>query len=432
MLIEESKRDICTAGVIQTLRDMTSFASLLRLAGGLSVIAAMSAFLMQDWASGNDINRYYLLLSQVFLLACGGFGLSFLLKENKGARIFFGLGLLAIATTTTTLGALIYSTTTGAAPSPAYPDFAHWQASDTSDILLAFFATAIVSVPVAWFSFQVFARHSSARFTQMFLLSNLLLLIPVRESLPVGLLVALAIIIALAAFLPRLKADAHLRTPEGIFAMIVLLAPAALIMLRTLWFYPVDDLLSLTLGGIAFVALRIFALQASAESTYRNFYNTLSLVAALQIACAAVEVAAMLLPEPLTISAFGFLLAALVLDVSTRSQRTKTLVRIACMLLAGSHLFAIFTHQGALASPLAIGAGIWIIALAQKHRLRNTALLGIATILLALILQLRPLMGMIDLSNWMVLSAFGISAIILASVVERYGAILALKWRSLL
>ena len=71
----------------------------------------MSSFMLQDWGSANDIQHYFMLLMQSALLAGAGFAMSYLLKENKGARIFFGLGLISVTANFTILGALVFSLT---------------------------------------------------------------------------------------------------------------------------------------------------------------------------------------------------------------------------------------------------------------------------------------------------------------------------------
>ena len=83
-------------GIFESLKDFATMSKLLRISGAMAVVASMSALLMQDWSGGSDLTRFYLMLAQTILLAAGGFGLSFLMKENKGGRVFFGLSLISV------------------------------------------------------------------------------------------------------------------------------------------------------------------------------------------------------------------------------------------------------------------------------------------------------------------------------------------------
>ena len=91
--------------ILDKIKRVASISEILRIIGACAVIASMSMFLLQGWSSGNDIARYFKLLTQTGLLAGAGLGLSFIIKEPKGARLFFGLALISIVSNFTILGA---------------------------------------------------------------------------------------------------------------------------------------------------------------------------------------------------------------------------------------------------------------------------------------------------------------------------------------
>jgi len=66
---------------------------MLRVFGACAVIASLSLFLIEGWTDGNDLNRYFKLLAQTGLITGAGLFLSFVVKEVKGARVFFGVFL---------------------------------------------------------------------------------------------------------------------------------------------------------------------------------------------------------------------------------------------------------------------------------------------------------------------------------------------------
>lgn len=430
MLITESESEVKPNGIFETLRNITSIASLLRLSGALTVLAAMSAFLVQEWSAGDDISRYYLLLTQTLLLAVGGLGLSFLLKENKGARVFFGLGLLSLTANMTILGALVYSAIHGGSHTTDFPEFAIWKTMDFISISLALAATVVVSVPMALFSYRLLTRQSATTFTGIFAFSNFLLLIPVRESLPLGLLVLMAVVVPAQSIFNQLKTNSTLRTPEGIFAMTTLLIPAVLIVIRSLWFYSTDILLVLTLSGIAFAALRLWVSHATPHSLTKSSMQSLSLVSAIVIAFCAGELLQPLLSENLLTCVMSATLAVLMLDMAKRSDNASRLITCASLLLVGAPLFMACTQQDVMSGGIALIAGVAAVFLGKAQGLHQVVRLGVVTMIVALFTQSHHLHGLIDFSNWVTLSVLGATIIIAASIIERHGALLLLKWKS--
>ncbi len=194
----------------------------------MAVIASMSAFLMQDWSVGSDVNRFYLMLMQTLLLAAGGFGLSFLMKENKGGRVFFGLSLISITANFAILGALVFSQVQWFGSINEYPDFLTWTTSSLASVGVAGVSALIVMVPIAWFSYMVFSRNFAKHLLVLFVISNLLLLIPVRTSLMVGLIVLAAVMVPLWILRKRLFSETSLKTPEGMFAVATVFIPVIL------------------------------------------------------------------------------------------------------------------------------------------------------------------------------------------------------------
>lgn len=414
--------------VFGLIRKMTNFASLMRISGALVMLVAMSSYLLQGWDEGNDISRYYMLLSQTFLLAASGFGLSYILKENKGARIFFGLGLISITVNMTTLGALIFSTMQWGSSLVEYPSYAEWVAPEFSEIILALLGTLVISAPVAWVGHKVLARRSAGRLSALFLFTNLLLLVPVRESLFVGLAALVAIIIPIALFSKRMAHDHTLRTPEGFFGMATVLVPAGIIICRSIWFYPVDEILEIILAGTAFVSLRFCAHQTDEGSYARTLTHWLSLGAAIAVAFPAAELAHRYLSDTLAMNVFGLILAGLLVDISTRCKTPFATLRLAAVVLAISHIPPLFLTDDLVHTALCLVAGLATIAVGYKHGLRS--LIGFGLLMAAFAVG-RPVMDFVqwlDFSNWITLSLIGGTAIVTASVIERHGAFLKMKW----
>ncbi len=416
-----------TENVIDTMQRFAGFASIMRSTGALVIVAAMSLFLMQGWQEGDDISRYYMLLAQTGLLAAGGFGLSFLFKENKGARVFFGLGLVSVTVNMTTLGALVFSLTQWGSSLVSYPDFAQWQTVGPDSLALAFGATLLCSLPVSLFSYKVFARRSAVTLAVVFLAMNLLLLLPVRESWMVGLVAMAAILMPYMCMHKRISEDMTLRTPEGIFAMLSLLVPGGIIIFRSLWLYPLDDMLTLLLSGTAYMALRFAAMQAGEGPVVRPLINSLSLAAAFSSACACAALAEHILPGALVIAAFTIPFCALTLEVATRSSKPGGYASFAMVTLASIHGLLALIEGGMLSGVMCMVAGAAIIAIGAWYGLRFGFFLGGITVLAGLAVQFSELLQRIDLSDWLTLSVTGAIIIILASLIERHGAYIKLR-----
>lgn len=421
---ETPSRDIFTV-----LAEFADIASLLRISGALTVIAAMSAFLMQDWSDVTDNSRFYMLLAQTVLLTFGGFGLSFLMKENKGARVFFGLGLLSIVANMATLAALIFSVTQWSGAIGSYPSFAHWRAVDGGSLMLMLAAGIAVAIPTAVFGFMVLARASSKKLALMFLFTNALMLLPVRDSGFVGLIAMAGVLLPLIPLVGMLREDASLRTKEGWFALAAVFAPIGIIVVRDLMLYQLDDVTQMALALTGFFLIRGFT-----QHREQGMGWFLALVS-LGLAMAAAISLASLLPYHSTMGScalFGLAYGALGFDVARRCPNHAKLIAWLTALPVGFiEAMAFFGSSDSLGIVLFLAAGLSIAAMGRAFASRGLMNSGICMVAVGLFCELRRIMDYVDFSHWLTLAILGASAIIIASVIERHGAVLKLKWQQL-
>ena len=94
--VVSSRRAFTMEGLAKSVRNFATLSEALRFLGASVLVASMSVFLLQGWSEGNDVGRYLMLLAQSGLLAAAGLAMSHGLQESKGARIFFGVGLISI------------------------------------------------------------------------------------------------------------------------------------------------------------------------------------------------------------------------------------------------------------------------------------------------------------------------------------------------
>ncbi|MFT5116410.1 MAG: hypothetical protein ACI8P9_005781, partial [Parasphingorhabdus sp.] len=180
---EEVKEKGRFSQVITSIKAFASWSEVLRILGASAVVASMSIFLLQGWYVENDIDRYIKLLAQTGLLALGGFILSSLLKENKGARMFFGLALISVPANFTVLGALVWSLVPMDSTVASYSQQLIWSLPDIGSLVFAFAGALVVILPVTLLGFSIMARGYATRLCWAFLFINSLILLPFRSSL---------------------------------------------------------------------------------------------------------------------------------------------------------------------------------------------------------------------------------------------------------
>ncbi|QMU61093.1 MAG: hypothetical protein GKR92_05005 [Gammaproteobacteria bacterium] len=430
--IDESESEIeeeDNKNVFESLKNFVNISKLLRFSGAMAVIASMSAFLMQDWSVGSDVNRFYLMLMQTLLLAAGGFGLSFLMKENKGGRVFFGLSLISITANFAILGALVFSQVQWFGSINEYPDFLTWTTSSLASVGVAGVSALIVMVPIAWFSYMVFSRNFAKHLLVLFVISNLLLLIPVRTSLMVGLIVLAAVMVPLWILRKRLFSETSLKTPEGMFAVATVFIPALIMLVRSFWLYQVDEILLVMLGAIVFLMMRIFSTPLDESSILKQILNWASIATAGFVAFNAGISSLAIIPINYEFSVMGVVFALLALDVAKRAGSLHSLFSaFAVFALLMTNFLVLLINGGAAAAVLLLVAGIAVVVIGQAERSRLTLISGLVATFIAFAHQMYNTLIHIDFTNWATLAVIGVSAIIFASLLERHGVVLKHKW----
>ena len=416
-------------GIFESLKNFTNMSRLLRITGAMAVIASMSAFLMQDWSGGSDLSRYYLMLTQTLLLASGGFGLSFLMKENKGGRVFFGLSLISITANFAILGALIFSQVQWFGSIGQYPEFLTWKTTSITSLSVATISALIAMVPIALFSYMVFSRKHSKQLLMLFVFSILLLLVPVRDSLIMGAVVLAAVAIPLWFLRKRMFSDTSLKTPEGMFAIATIFMPSLVMLVRSFWLYQVDAILLVMLGSILFLMLRIFSTPLEDSAVLKNILNWFALGTAGFVAYQSGIASHALLPSVYGVSVMGAVFTALALDITNRAGRFKPLFSIIAVSgLLICQYFLLLVKGGAVSAVMLLLSGLIVMAIAHTHKSRGMLIAGIVTALIGFTHQLLNTLVNIDFTNWATLAAIGVTAIIIASLIERHGVVLKHKW----
>ena len=415
------------------LSRLISVSELLRIFGACAVLASMSLFLMNGWAEGNDIQRYLKLLAQTGLLTLGGLAMTFGLKEQKGARLFFGLSLISVAANFTILGALVYSMVQWDGALQVYPDALRWQAIELTTFWPVFGGAVLLLAVLSRFSYAIFARQHAGQLTVAFLVISAALLMPVRESLWVSLLIGAVAVIATLTTLRVIRSEAFVHTFESRFALATLFIPPAIMLVRAISLYHVDEVLAILMSGLALGALRAHSLQehirsAARLSSMQRLSSLLQFMLAVNIALYVGELFPGLdhaLKQLLMTAAMLGLTSEFVLSKRHQQVRQSYLSWAVSLMLLVSLPGSVF---GSLIEYKFVGLATAIACAGLMHLVKAELQVRIPMSLMFVTLAIHSLLLLVDvvdalkLNDWVMLGLAGGGLIVIASLFERFGA----------
>jgi len=421
--------------MIQSAFSYATLSNLLRLLGAGVLVASVSIFLLKGWATGNDIQRYFMLLGHTVLLGATGLGIGYWIKESKGARLFLALSLVAAVVNFAVLGGLIYSQIQWDDGLLLYPTFARWQAGSPVAALTTAGVAWMFLAPVAWIAFLTLARRSASRLTLLFMAAGSMLLIPVRQTDPIAMLFLLTTIVLLLQVVRLKHADSTLATPEGRFARWVIFAPVAILVGRGMYLYSADLVLFSVISASIFLVLRQFSSDRDLSQKSTVIINRLSVVPAISTALGTTAIAADAnwLVFPAYIPLFAITASVLFVDISLRSvSGGGGYRRLACLTMAAAMLANLWMFPGLATAIVCLATGLAISIFGYSVQQRIVFVAGLLTLIAGVLHQCRIAFILFDWENWAVLALIGIIAIVAGSVLERHGTVLRARmtnWR---
>lgn len=414
--------------ILEQLKSIASVSELIRIFGACAVIASMSLFLLEGWSNGNDIQRYLKLLGQTGLLTVAGLVLSLVVKEYKGARLFFGLGLISVVANFAILGALFYSLIPIDATFADYPEMVTWVAIKP-EIFWPVFGGALVALAlVTRFCYSIFARNIANPLTASFLLLNGLMLVPLRGSLPISILLLAGTLMAFYVINKLRKRDETVITPESKFALITLCLPLLVMAVRSLSLYQVDDIMMITINSLIYLGIRSGVARIEQSIGIKDVLEICQFCVGVLIS---LQVSALV---PYSLYEFGpaitsLLVMAFAADQMMQSKSAKWRSSILNISVIGLVIMNVMT--GVFESTLAYEISSLVICLAlvgfatavrpyvnSNIASRRAAMIGVAASLGLISMEF---FAMIDLSSWMVLGLIGMVLIFAGSFYERFG-----------
>lgn len=427
---EPSKSVFDMDRIMQSIRNFATVSEALRILGAAVLLASMSLFLLQGWNDGNDIRRYLMLLTQTGLLAGAGFALSHGLKEAKGARLFFGLALVSIPANFTILGALIYSVFQWDAGLTTYPGFATWQIENVASTGVTLAGAMVVLLPITLFCFAIMARHSARTLSLHFFALNLMLLLPIRNSLAAGTVALLGIAYALYVVKAAIGKDGALKTAEGKFALLTLFIPAGIVLFRSMYFYQVDSLMLAMLSLGAFLGARQASTFPDRSSRVALGLEAISLPLALAFALTVTEALSPILAWAMTAPVFAVAYTGLALDVARRTESrglSKIIGLSISVFVSLSFVLGVAAEPSPLTALFCLIAGALMLLAGAALRDRTASIAGALTMVASVWIGFDAMKALLLSSDWIDLAIFGACAIAMGSVLDRHGV--AIKMR---
>jgi hypothetical protein len=393
---------------------------LLRIVGAGALVVAMYGFLALGWQSGNDVLRYLMMLGHTGLLSVIGLASGHWLKEGKGARLLLTLALVSVPANFAILGAFVFSQTS-AIDVASYPHYVAWAVGSLPAALMTTAGALLVLVPVTLVGFTVLARGMSGTLSLLFLVSNLALLLPLRDPQWIALLVSLLT----AGVVWSSRRAAHdrsvARTGEGVTALGLQLLPLGVLLGRTLWLYAFDLFLATVVAGTLFFVLRQISLYLQPGSVPRDLLDSVSLAPAVSVALLLSNAlfATGVFPDAWVFPLGSVASALLVYDIARRNVSHAGLYRrMAVLLLLVGMLGNLVLFSDTLAALACVAVGTMLLA--RGCRARQLSLLGggLLLSLVGVVHQLIDLIRHFDLASWAGLAILGTLSIVFASVLE--------------
>lgn len=411
---------------VEVARARLGMPRLLRLVGGGLLVAAASTFMVHHWKAGDDIVRYLWLVGLTLSVCATGWYCGLRLADSRGARTLFGLVLAIAPVHFAVLGGLLYSQF-ALDPTPLSVGRALWEAPNPLAALLAAGLGVALLWPMCWLSLRVFVREAANRLATAFILTNAIVLVPLREPSAVAWLVlgtaALVVYLQQRVFVGSVS----LTTGEGRLSRALLAVPLAILVGRTLWLYEPTQAFTgavwLAASVIAFLKTPLLSDSPEKLSGAQTLAGLTSAWGASLLSAAFVDSAH--LDGMLRIPAYGAPIACAWLALSYFAIAPAALRRSAALALASTATLTLADVPGTASTVFCILAGLGTLAYGVHLRQLSVAASGALALSVGVIYELQRIIDVEMLTHWMTLSALGLALVVGAAYVERH----ARAWR---
>ncbi len=393
-------------------------ASLLRLLGGGAVLVSLYFFFVKGWQGGDDLMRYGMFLGHTLALVTLALISAHWLKETKGARLLLILSLVSVIGNFSILGSFLFAEF----GPPLGSDFLsalRWNLGSAGWAVTLAVLVPLLLIPVIALGFRVLARGASPSMTLLFIASNGLLLLPVREPLVVALLALAAGLYILLFNLQTKRQRIEARTPEGVIALTLQFVPVATLLVRNLWLHDAADILSATAAVLGFITLRQMSVLLVRTSWVKRTLEVLSALLAIIASgflCSALDA---LLPNSVLVLSGVLLFGGMFYELSRRAEDLGSVYRFfAALMISVMLMLSVMVNGDWFAQLCLCVTGAVVIGLSVYHKERLLLLPGTAMFVGGLLYSITGLWAVFDMNAWVACALLGVGFIMLASVLE--------------
>lgn len=400
---------------------MTKLPIMLRGIGAAAVLVSLYSFLFRGWEGGSDVIRYSMLLGHTVLLAIIALASGHWFREGKGPRLLLSLALVSVPVNFAILGAFMFSAVSGVNLID-YPNYVAWTADSINGAFIATAIGVLLLIPVILLGFRTLARGMSARMSSLFLISNIALLVPLRDPVWVAGMACCLGIYTLLISAKTARQRTEVKTREGMIALLLLFLPLGILLGRNIWLYAPDAFLFTAISATGFVALR-HCTQNMKHTWIRSILEFASLIVASTTGiCSLFALGNAGASASVAILSGGLVAAALSYEIGGRACILNEFYRVcAVILLTGSVLLNLWISGGAVASLTTLIIGGAMLVFSYFERKRSLLGGGLLLVVIGLVDQFVQVFQLFDFGYWAGLAGIGVIAIVTASVLEARG-----------
>ena len=421
LCIEKQNEERLNVAVKERER-ISRLGTVLRYIGVAVLMAATGAFMFQRWGDMTHMSRYFTFLAFTAGVCAAGLLCGLKIGENKGARTLLGAVVVLIPVHCAQIGAVLFSRLGGSAHAMDYPSYFFWSVPSLADAVIVAVAGAVALIPMAYISYSVLARNYARHLMLLGCVVSSVLLVPTRDPLIVGMLLAVAGAVACVGEI-KLSAIAELKTREAAVARSVPFLATAMLIGRQAALYHSSDLFQ----GIIFALLSAVLFEIVPRVTTKKGIVGLSEVAALittamasilmsdavltGFALRGTAVAPLLVGLPMTI--------AFALMAERAREHSRMFRAFSAVALFVTGFMQLVSGVGVEACIVALVIGIFAVTYACVTEQRGLLFAGASLTTLSLGRVMFLAVSTLSCSPWIILGAIGIATIVGASYLER-------------
>lgn len=394
-------------------RKPISAAVWLRWLGSFAVVSSAVVYMLEGLhASADELRNWVYLLVMVFM-AAGGVVSGKLLRDSKGARVFFGLAMLLVPVQFSQLAGQIHD---GMVQAGGGAELFNWLSATLSALSLPLLATVACAAPIVYAGSAVLARNDKALVGWSVLMLSAALLLPARDSL-LGYLVLTALVCATGWLKVKLyDRQSTYKNLDGIGLAVIVGAPLIIAFFRLLTH--IDS----TVGIAAIMGLLAFAMTRPSilgpQNAWPRFVGAITGILSWWVYLSNGS-----LFEAPHVSLYFWPVAIWLMDIARLAGPTGKDYRTTAMgFLIASAVSFLLSNTIVGANFYALGHGLIALTWGLLNNQREPTLLGAPLALVSTIAIAADAFSGIQVNGWVALGALGIVLVFGASLVERYGA----------